>query len=37
RETFRHVSVIGPVATGTVAGFGLDSYQLALRAVAARV
>lgn len=36
REAFRHVSVIGPVATGTVAGFGFDSYELALRAVAAR-
>jgi 3-dehydroquinate dehydratase-2 len=37
RETFRHVSVIGPVATGTVAGFGFDSYRLALSAIAARV
>lgn len=37
RETFRHVSVIGPVATGTVAGFGIDSYRLALEAIAARV
>ncbi|MGN8245528.1 type II 3-dehydroquinate dehydratase [Cellulomonas soli] len=36
REAFRHVSVIGPVATGTVAGFGFESYALALRAVAAR-
>ena len=36
REAFRHVSVIGPVATGTVAGFGFQSYELALRAVAAR-
>ncbi|GEL97162.1 type II 3-dehydroquinate dehydratase [Cellulomonas terrae] len=34
RESFRHVSVIGPVATGTVAGFGLDSYRLALSAIA---
>src|SRR3954467_3701486 len=30
RETFRHVSVIGPVATGTVAGFGALGYRLAL-------
>jgi len=37
REAFRHVSVIGPVATGTVAGFGIDSYRLALEAIAARV
>ena len=34
REEFRHTSVVGPVATGTVAGFGLDSYRLALSAVA---
>lgn len=36
REAFRHVSVIGGVATGTVAGFGTDSYRLALEAIAAR-
>jgi len=36
RETFRHVSVIGPVATGTVAGFGALGYRLALEVVAAR-
>jgi 3-dehydroquinate dehydratase-2 len=34
REAFRHVSVIGPVATGTIAGFGIDSYRLALAALA---
>ncbi len=34
REEFRHTSVVAGVATGTVAGFGLDSYRLALRAVA---
>ncbi|GEL93489.1 type II 3-dehydroquinate dehydratase [Cellulomonas composti] len=33
RETFRHVSVIGPIASGTVAGFGFDSYRLALSAL----
>ena len=37
REDFRHTSVVAGVATGTVAGFGLDSYRLALRAVAARI
>lgn len=37
REAFRHVSVIGPIATGTVAGFGFDSYRLALAAIAARL
>lgn len=34
RETFRHTSVVSGVATGTIAGFGLDSYRLALRAIA---
>jgi 3-dehydroquinate dehydratase-2 len=37
REEFRHVSVIGPVATGTVAGFGIGSYRLALRALAEEI
>ncbi len=35
REEFRHTSVVAGVASGTVAGFGTDSYLLALRAVAA--
>lgn len=35
RESFRHTSVVAGVATGTVAGFGVESYKLALRAVAA--
>ncbi|MER5863599.1 type II 3-dehydroquinate dehydratase [Kitasatospora sp. NPDC002040] len=34
RETFRHNSVIASVASGTIAGFGLGSYELALRALA---
>ncbi|KDN86936.1 type II 3-dehydroquinate dehydratase [Kitasatospora cheerisanensis] len=34
RETFRHTSVIAAVASGTIAGFGLGSYELALRALA---
>jgi 3-dehydroquinate dehydratase-2 len=33
RETFRHNSVVAGVAHGTIAGFGLDSYLLALRAL----
>jgi 3-dehydroquinate dehydratase-2 len=33
REEFRHTSVISPVASGTIAGFGADSYLLALRAL----
>lgn len=35
RETWRHQSVIAPVASGTVAGFGGLGYELAIRAVAA--
>ncbi|WP_269854903.1 type II 3-dehydroquinate dehydratase [Streptomyces sp. RPT161] len=34
REEFRHNSVIAAVASGTIAGFGLGSYRLALRALA---
>ncbi len=37
REEFRHTSVISGVATGTIAGLGVEGYHLALRAVAARV
>jgi 3-dehydroquinate dehydratase-2 len=37
REEFRHTSVISGVASGTIAGFGVDSYRLALEAIAARV
>ena len=33
RETFRHTSVIGGVATGTIAGFAEHSYRLALVAL----
>lgn len=31
REEFRHTSVISGVASGVIAGFGVDSYLLALR------
>ena len=31
REEFRHHSVIGEIAKGQIAGFGVDSYLLALR------
>jgi 3-dehydroquinate dehydratase II len=34
RESFRHNSVVAGVADGTIAGFGVQSYPLALRAVA---
>ncbi|HNW51391.1 MAG TPA: type II 3-dehydroquinate dehydratase [Prolixibacteraceae bacterium] len=30
RESFRHESVIGPVCVGSIMGFGLDSYRLAI-------
>ncbi len=30
RDEFRHTSVITSVATGVIAGFGFDSYRLAL-------
>ena len=33
REEFRHTSVISAVATGVIAGFGFDSYLLALSAL----
>ncbi len=31
RETFRHHSYISPVAKGTIGGFGLQSYKLAIQ------
>ena len=34
REPFRHVSLIGQAARGTIAGFGALSYLLALEAAA---
>ena len=33
REEFRHNSVISGVATGVIAGFGAESYVLALKAL----
>ena len=35
REEFRHTSVIAGVATGTIAGFGVSSYLLAVDALVA--
>ena len=34
RETWRHTSVVAPVATGTISGFGGHGYRLAVEAVA---
>lgn len=33
REEFRHTSLIGRTCIGTISGFGLDSYRLAVEAV----
>ena len=37
REGFRHESVITGAATGIIAGFGFQSYVLALRAIAEQI
>ena len=36
REDFRHHSLIGPVCRGVIAGFGTDSYRLAVEALTKR-
>ena len=33
RESFRHVSFIAPFVKGTIVGFGLDSYRLAIESL----
>lgn len=33
REEIRHRSLIAPVCRGTIAGFGMDSYRLAIEAL----
>jgi 3-dehydroquinate dehydratase-2 len=37
REPWRHTSVVAPVATGTIAGLGMLGYELAVRAIAAKL
>ncbi len=36
RDSFRSHSVIAPVCSGSISGFGLLSYELAIRALAAQ-
>lgn len=36
REEYRHTSMIAPACIGVIAGFGLNSYNLAVRALADR-
>ena len=33
REEFRHISMIAPVAKGSIMGFGLDAYRLGVEAL----
>jgi 3-dehydroquinate dehydratase-2 len=37
REVWRHTSVVAPVVTGTIAGFGGAGYRLAIAAVAGKL
>ncbi len=37
RESWRHESVVAPVALGTISGFGGDGYRLAVEALVGRV
>jgi 3-dehydroquinate dehydratase-2 len=37
REPWRHTSVVAPVATGSIMGFGKHGYDLAVQAVAAKL
>ena len=37
REPWRHTSVVAPVATGSLMGFGIHGYELAVAAVAKRL
>ena len=37
RESWRHTSVVAPVATGSIIGLGIQGYELAVLAVVARL
>lgn len=34
REPWRHTSVVAPVAVGSISGFGMQGYDLAIQAIA---
>lgn len=36
RESYRHTSLLAPACLGTITGFGLDSYRLAIEALSKR-
>ena len=36
RDRWRHRSVLAPVVTGTIQGFGADGYRLAVEAAVAK-
>ena len=36
REEFRHISLISPNASGSIMGFGMDSYRLAVESLLER-
>jgi 3-dehydroquinate dehydratase II len=37
RESWRHTSVVAPIAVGTISGFGANGYSLAIRAIASHL
>jgi 3-dehydroquinate dehydratase II len=37
REAWRHTSVVAPVATGSIMGFGMHSYELGVEAIARKL
>ena len=37
REPWRHISVVSPVATGTIVGLGMHGYELAVQAIARKL
>lgn len=37
REPWRHTSVVAPVATGSITGFGIDGYRMAVQAIATKL